>query len=465
MKIKDILDEIAALSGKIDKRETLAKYKDNELLKKVIYAANSPRVKYYIKQIPEYTRHETQTNDLDFVLSELNHLTERHVKGNDAKRFLSNLLATLEPDDAYVIERIIQKDLKVGMDTGYNDVIPGLIEETPYQGAKSYSVKGVKKLFSKGETILSQLKADGTYRNAEIKNGVVTLTSRQGEVSHLKGAKFLEELTKFPDCVLNGELTIDGCERYEANGMVNSIMDIIEKEPTRDDKTNTKKLVTFEKKHGSFNEALQKMRFTVWDVLSLKEFQAKKSGLMYGLRLTNLKNFLEHVKPTMISLVETWEVNTIEEAMHHFLDTQRRGLEGTIIKSSTAGWKDGKPTYQIKMKLEMNIDLRVVRPVYGTEGKKYEGFINGFELESSCGTIKTIARGVKEDEMKEFTEIGEEALRGMIVETRCCGLSQNEDGEWSLLHPSVVELRRDKNTCDDFESAKEIQEMAKSLAQ
>ena len=113
----------------------------------------------------------------------------------------------------------------------------------------------------------------------------------------------------------------------------------------------------------------------------------------------------------------------------------------------------------------MNIDLRIVKPVYGTEGKKYEGFINGFELESSCGTINTIARGVKEGEMKEFTEMGEEALSGMIVETRCSGLSQNEDGEWSLLHPSVVELRRDKNTCDDFESAKEIQEMAKSLAQ
>jgi hypothetical protein len=41
----------------------------------------------------------------------------------------------------------------------------------------------------------------------------------------------------------------------------------------------------------------------------------------------------------------------------HFLDTQKRGLEGTIIKAANAGWKDGKPTYQIKMKLEMDIDL------------------------------------------------------------------------------------------------------------
>jgi hypothetical protein len=31
------------------------------------------------------------------------------------------------------------------------------------------------------------------------------------------------------DCVLNGELTIDGYKRTIANGMVNSIMDIFEK--------------------------------------------------------------------------------------------------------------------------------------------------------------------------------------------------------------------------------------------
>jgi len=32
----------------------------------------------------------------------------------------------------------------------------------------------------------------------------------------------------------------------------------------------------------------------------------------------------------------------MQKAIEHFLDTQKRGLEGTIIKSSVAGWKDGK---------------------------------------------------------------------------------------------------------------------------
>jgi ATP-dependent DNA ligase len=51
-------------------------------------------------------------------------------------------------------------------------------------------------------------------------------------------------------------------------------------------------------------------------------------------------------------------------------DTQKRGLEGTIIKAANAGWKDGKPTYQIKMKLEMDIDLRIVGFNYGSKGTR-----------------------------------------------------------------------------------------------
>jgi hypothetical protein len=41
--------------------------------------------------------------------------------------------------------------------TGINKIIPKLIEETPYQGAKSFSVKGAMKLFEK-KAVMSKLK-------------------------------------------------------------------------------------------------------------------------------------------------------------------------------------------------------------------------------------------------------------------------------------------------------------------
>jgi len=461
MEIKEILDSIAIISGKNDKIKELGKHKDNELLKRVIYLAHSPRIKFYIKQIPEYTKNVDRNIDLSFAISELNHLSNRDVTGNDAINFLCGILEALKPEDAYVIERIIDKNLKIGMDSGINKVIPNLIEETPYQGAKSFSEKGALKLFGKNKVVMSQVKADGTYRNAIIRGGEVELISRQGEISTLTGAKFLDELSQLDDCVLNGELTIDGFKRTIANGMVNSIMDIIENKNVRTNEETQKKYLAFEEKHGRWDEALANMRFTVWDRISVEEYFQAKSDVEYAIRFNALNSRLIDLGFTNVEVVETKYITTYAEAMEHFLDTQKRGLEGTIIKASDAGWKDGKPTYQVKLKLEMSMDLRIVGFNYGTKGTKNENVISVLRLESECGLLKTEPGGMTEAMMKDITERQEELL-GTVVEIRCCGLSETERG-WSTQHPSVNELRTDKNTCDTLESCKEIEEMAKTL--
>ncbi len=463
MSIKIILDSIAIISGKKDKGKELSKHKDNELLKRVIYLAHSPRVKFYIKQIPEQGTKNVKLNDLEFVLSELSHLSNRDVTGDDARRFLKGLLESLNEDDAYVIERIIDKDLKIGMDSGINKEIPNLIEETPYQGAISFSEKGALKLFGKGKTVISQVKADGTYRNAIIRSGDVELISRQGEVSSLEGAKFLKELSMLDDCVLNGELTIDGYKRTVANGMVSSIMDINDKANERGLVETQKKIDEFEEKHGSYTDALTAMRFTVWDMISVGEYFEAASSVQYKVRFKTLKVALSSHNLENVSVVETRYITTYAEAIEHFLETQKLGLEGTIIKSSEAGWKDGKPTYQIKLKLEMNIDLRIIGFEYGNKGTKNEHVISRIKLESSCGKLKTAPSGMTEEMMKDITERQKE-LVGTIVEIRCCGLSQDSDGNWSTQHPSIVELRTDKDTCDSLESCIEIENMAKGMS-
>lgn len=460
MTVKNILDEIAAIGGKNDKLKALAKHKDNELLKRVIYLAHSPRIKFYIKQIPAYSNVET-TLTLAESIEELTRLSDRTYTGAAATDFLLGILSYLDTDDAYVIERIIDKNLKIGMDSSINKVIPNLIEETPYQGAKSFSEKGALKLFEKGKSVMSQLKADGTYRNAIIRSGEVELISRQGEVSTLTGAKFLNELAQLEDCVLNGELTIDGVKRTIANGMVNSIMDIVEKADERGEVETAKKVAAFEDKHGPMADALDKLRFTVWDMITVNEYFDAKSTTEYHERYNTLRKRLEVQTHDQVDLIETRFIRTYEEAMEHFLDTQKRGLEGTIIKDSHAGWKDGKPTYQIKMKLEMDMDLRIVGFKYGNKGTKNETVISVLELESECGKLKTAPAGMTEAMMADVTARQEELL-GTVVQIRCCGLSETDKG-WSTQHPSIVELRTDKDTCDTLESCIEIENMAKTL--
>ena len=112
----------------------------------------------------------------------------------------------------------------------------------------------------------------------------------------------------------------------------------------------------------------------------------------------------------------------------------------------------------------MNVDLKIVGFEYGDEGKKNEFVISTLVCESSCGLLKSDASGMKEDMMRHVTD-NQDALLGTIVEIRSCGLTTNKDGDYRLLHPSVVELRGDKDTCDSLASAKEIEEAAKSLAE
>jgi hypothetical protein len=469
MTIKNILDEISAVSGKKDKATTLSKYKDNELLKRVIYLAHSPRIKFYIKQIPEYVKDDFELNmPLEQALVTLENIYSRKVTGGDATIVLQAILNSVSQDDAYVIERIIDKNLKVGMDSGINKVIPKLIEETPYQGAKSFSEKGALKLFGNGKVVMSQVKADGTYRNAIIRSGEVELISRQGEISTLTGAKFLQELSAFEDCVLNGELTIDGIKRTIANGIINSIMDIVEKADERGELETNKKIEAFEKKHGDMANFLNKIRFTVWDRITVEEYFQGKSNTKYLERYNNAIKTIGvlgrdnvYYYGEMVDIIETRFIKNYAEAMQHFLDTQEMGLEGTIIKDSSAGWKDGKPTYQIKMKLEMDIDLRIVGFNYGSKGSKNEFVISVLQLESECGLLKTAPGGMTEAMMADITSRQEE-LMGTVVQIRCCGLSETDKG-WSTQHPSIEELRTDKDSCDTLESCIEIEEMAKTL--
>jgi hypothetical protein len=463
MKIKEIFDEIAAEGGTNAKVAILTKYVDNELLKRVLYLANSKRVKFYIKQLPEYTSDNNGSESLEWALDGLKFITDRTYTGTEALNWLVVLLSALSTDDAYILERIIDKDCKIGLGTTYmNKVFKGLIEDTPYMGAVSFDEKKARKVFEKGAKGISQIKMDGRYCNAIVRNGEVEMESRQGEPTILTGAKFLNELTSFEDCVLNGELTMDGVSRYESNGIIASLIDICSKRDSRTDKENEKKITNFEDKHGSFTGALERIRYTVWDRLTVDEYFNKASKLKYAERLAYLERLIEGANSSSVKIIESTIVHSYAQAMTHFQEVLAAGEEGTILKAWDGEWKDGKPTWQIKMKLEMDVDLRITGFNYGGKGTKNEFLISSFNAESSDGLVKTKPQGLKEDMMKYVTE-NQDKLLGTILQCKSCGLSSDSNGNYSMLHPAFVMLRDDKDTCDSLESIKEIENMVKTL--
>jgi len=461
MTIKQIFDEITNEPGTNQKMVILDKYKGNMLLKQVLYLANSKRVKFYIKQIPTYTSSNTAPATLEVACKSLTRLSDRLVTGHAAIAELINICESLTADDAYIIERIIEKDCRLGMGTtNINKIFKGLIEDTPYMGAISFDEKKARTIFVGRTSAYSQIKMDGRYCNAIIRNGDVELESRQGEATVVTGATFLEELTRFPDCVLNGELTMDGVSRYESNGIIASIISILSKKESRGSEETLKHIDKFQQKHGDFASALQSIRFTVWDMITTDEYFDQKSFVPYEDRVANYSMLLNRLQPTMISAVKMQTVANYEEAIKHFQKALADGQEGTILKAIDGGWKDGKPNWQIKMKLEMDVDLRITGFNYGT-GKNIN-VISSVNAESSDGKVVTRPTGINEAMMQHVTD-NQQQLLGTILECKCSGLSKDSDGNYSLLHPVFKQLRDDKDTCDDLQSIIAIENMVKGL--
>ena len=474
MHILDLFEKIRATNKKSEKIALLSANKYLPFLEKVIYLAHSPRVKFYIKTIPAYKPSESLTGfNIGFAIKGLRDIQDRIITGSEAIKRLEYMLECLLPRDAQILELIIGKNLKIGMDSSINEVYPGLIEESPYQGASSYSKAKFLKLFENAKKddaypyVISQIKADGTYRNAILSDGDIILESRQGELSYFpEGIPLYYDLREimgiYNQCVVTGELVLS-CEpdRPKANGIITSIMKYYQDLESRPDKENSGILKKFEEKHGNMGVYLQALEMHVWDLIPADDFVNGSCNTPYETRFDQVSYAISELGLTHVKVVETKHVQTPEQALEHYSSAQVRGLEGTIVKSASAGWKSGKPTYQVKLKLEMELDLKIVGFKYGTPGTKNEDWISVLELESSCGKLSTAPGGMKEDLMKYVTA-NMDKLKGTIVSIKCNGITNTAKG-YSTMHPSIVELRTDKKIANSLEECLEIEKSVKTL--
>lgn len=462
MKILDIINEIANESSTNQKMVILKNNKDNELLKRVIYLAESRRIKFWLKQIPIFDVNQGNL-DLKIGLEKLNQLIDRKITGHAAQNYLKEILESLDVEDSIVLSRIIQKDLKIGMGAKNINKVLGsnFIEETSYMGAQAYSDKLVEQIINSGKAF-SQTKMDGRYCNAVIKNNGVYLESRGGEPSFLTEVKFVNELSKInSNVVLNGELVMKNISRYESNGIIASLITLSKK--LNDNIDISKEIEKFNKNNPiSYYEALDSIQYVVWDIISEDEYFNGYSNVIYYDRFENLKTLLSEYNLENIGLVESIVVSTKKEAIDHFKKLLSNNEEGTILKSFNNVWKSGKPNTQCKVKIELDFDLKIVSFNLGTKGSKNENLISSINVESSDGLLKTSPAGITEDDM-EYITMNQEKLLGTIVKVKCSGTSHNSNKEYSLLHPVFIEFRTDKTIADSLGDILNVEKSTKTI--
>lgn len=428
MNINVFLESLAANNSRNFKIDQLKANSDNEILREVVRLALDPFTQFYIRKIPKYTAGKaTVPASLKFAISELSVFSTRQVTGNAAIDRLTNLLSALSVDDAKVIERIIQKDLKCGVSVSTaNAVWDNLVADYPCMLCAPFEQKLVDKIKFPASV---QLKMDGMRFNAIVIGGKVEFRSRNGKEIQLLGnlEKEFATLAAGNDCVFDGELLVMDkgkiLDRQTGNGILN--------------KANKGTI--------SASDAA-KVHATVWDYIPYADFLAgeckmpylNRFGILYGMTM-----------PTKIHLVESTGVKSIEEAQAIFEQYLAEGQEGIILKDLSGTWQDKRVKHQIKFKGELECDLRIVAIEEGSG--KYKGMLGAVICESADGVVKVrVGSGFNDDQRKK---LGKEIV-DKIVAVKYNSRIKNKLGEESLFLPIFVEVRDDKDDADTSEVIK-----------
>jgi len=138
MNINVFLNELAANPSRNFKIEQLELNRNNEVLREVIRLALDPFTQFYQRKIPAYTAQGGGC--LVKAMEELYELSSRSVTGNAAIQKLTDILTGLDSCNAKVIERIIQKDLKCGVQASTANVVwTGLVSEYPCMSCSQFT--------------------------------------------------------------------------------------------------------------------------------------------------------------------------------------------------------------------------------------------------------------------------------------------------------------------------------------
>jgi ATP-dependent DNA ligase len=433
----NLINELNKSNSANYKLDVLRKHKDNELLKRVLeltydkvkrtYGITTKNVKWPEKHQEEITLEES----LDILE---NDLATRKVTGNAAIALVEDILKKLSKENAEVFAKILDRDLKINMGRSQiNKVFKNLIIKPPYMRCGLYTEKTAKKI---NFPAICQLKCDGMFQAVTVDNGQVTFTARSGEEREFP--EMAKEFSQLKDGVYIGEVLVkDTSNRAEANGIINS-----------DDPDH------------------KRIYMQLWDMISLDEYSRpkdKNNKTPYHQRLSNLKEQLKEKNFQFISLVETHKVDTVQEALKYVSEWMKQDLEGGILKDRNNIFIDHTSPTQLKLKLEIDADVRCTGFYEGTPGTKREKTFGGITYATDDGKVQGRTSGFTDTELEDFNSRREELI-GKVFTIQFNDITKARDSDtYALSHPRFIEFRMDKNETDTLERILEMKKMAMEI--
>ena len=421
MKIIEILNEINQENGSKYKLSILEKYRDNKEFQKVLKLTYD-KVKYNfyvtphtLKKPEEYEGKVKLSAALKFLEIDL---AKRWTTGKDAITETNSLLRLLSKEDAEVVWRILDRDLRININSkSINKVFKKLITEFPYMRCSLPD-----KLDRIKYPAFIQLKCDGTYRTIVKDGDEIRIYARSGEESTLP--MFKKKIKNLPDGAYIGELLIKGYsskDRLKANGLINS-----DTEP-------------------------ENIYMVAWDYLTLDEWKEGKSKTDYIKRFRKLEENIQNetvIQPVMGKIVENFE-----EAQEFYRYVVSQGEEGAVLKNLDNKFKNGTATDNIKMKEEAVAEFRITGFQEGTG--RFTGTLGALEVISEDGKVESKVSGFT-DEMRDYIWKNRDKLLDTIVSVKYNGVTKAKNKDtYGLMFPVFVELRtNEKYTADNLDYIK-----------
>lgn len=373
-----------------------------------------------------------------FKYTILDHLADiKSAKDEDVKD-LCEYLYNFNEESQEFLKMIIAKDLRLGLNVKkIQKVWADFCVVYPYMGCRTYSRKNLEGIIYPA---YAQTKMDGSFCNVivDTTNKSVEYVSRQSKPQKMEGT--LDNLFLHIDLpekyVFTGEALVwdnktnRPMERKLGNGILR-----------RDDKTQEEK---------------DSIRFICWDCLPYSKFIEKKWNKPYTERFELLCHYFEQVDSPRLNTVNTWVVNNIDEAMAKFQEQYELGEEGIVVKSFNQIWQDGKPAGQVKVKNEVEADLRCYGFDEGTG--RFVGMLGALKCKSEDGIITVdVGTGFSDKDRKEFWNNKDKYLDKILTVRYNCVIQDKNTQKWSLYLPRFIEWRDlDKNTANTFDEINQV---------
>lgn len=482
----DFLKEINENNSTNYKLEVLGKYKDSEIVKRVLKMAYD-KVSYNYgigkttlqkMEIKNLDNSKSIFDALDFIE---NKLSTRELTGHAAINALSDIFKEMNPIDIDITIKIIERDLRINVGkTNINKIFKDLIVKPSYMRCDVLTKKTSKNIHYPA---VLQKKADGTYREFSIDDGEVECRSRSGESYDYPLHN--NYLSKLKDGVYVGELTVRASEET-----MKTVYKKLEDTKRKGDDTEE-----LEEIISKYNESISKgeeyilprgignglinsdepphedIVIELWDYITFEEYnlarqkdKKKVCTTIYNDRFNILKKNISEISYNDIRIIEHVIVNNSHEVMLQNKIWMEKGYEGSILKDWSGVFKDGTSNKQLKIKLKISVEMRIVGFKDGTIGTKREGKVGSIIFKNDEGTVDGRCSGFTDEFLDEVTNNKEKYL-GKIIEVEFNDLSRASGSEtYALSHPRFIEFRLDKSSTDKLEQIFKMREMAMDVS-